>query len=149
MLLALSGPAAYAEIDPALLAGMKARSIGPAGMSGRICAVEGVVSDPNVYYVGVSTGGLWKSVDGGLTWKPIFDDQPVHSIGAVAVNQTYPDIVWVGTGEGNLRNSVSVGNGVYKSRDGGRTWDYLGLPEAERIHRIRLHLRTRTWPMSR
>jgi photosystem II stability/assembly factor-like uncharacterized protein len=89
--------------------------------------------------LGTATGGVWKSEDGGLTGRPIFDDQPVHSIGAVAVNQQNPDVVWVGTGEGNIRNSVSHGNGVYKSIDAGRTWSYLGLPDSERIHRIRLH----------
>jgi photosystem II stability/assembly factor-like uncharacterized protein len=128
----------HAAVDPALLAGMKARSIGPAGMSGRIAAVEGLASNPRVYYVGASTGGIWKSADGGLTWKPIFDDQAVHSIGALAVHPTYPDIVWVGTGEAAVRNSVSSGNGVYKSLDAGRTWTYMGLPESERISRIQL-----------
>ena len=135
----LALPAAAADVDPTLLAGMKARSIGPAGMSGRIGAVEAVASDPNVIYVGAATGGLWKSTDGGLTWDPIFDDQPVNSIGSIAIHPLYPDIVWVGTGEANLRNSISVGNGIYKSLDAGRTWMHLGLPESERIHRILLH----------
>ncbi|MFQ5670651.1 MAG: hypothetical protein ACE5HD_09070 [Acidobacteriota bacterium] len=125
-----------ARIEPDLLAGMKARSIGPAGMSGRVVAIDAVESDPAIVYVGASTGGLWKSVNGGLTWKPIFDDQPVASIGAVAVFQPSPDIVWVGTGEGNPRNSISVGNGVYKSLDGGSTWAHLGLEETEHIQRI-------------
>lgn len=128
-----------AAVDPALLAGLEARSIGPAGMSGRIGDIDGVAADPDVLYVGAATGGLWKSVNGGLTWKPIFDDQPVAAIGAVAVFQPNPDVVWVGTGEGSPRNSVSVGNGVYKSLDGGRTWRHLGLEESERIHRILLH----------
>jgi len=131
--------AAAPAVDPALLAGMKARSIGPAGMSGRIGDVEGLASDPNVFYVGAATGGLWKSEDGGFTFRPIFDDQPVAAVGAVAVNQRYPDIVWVGTGEGAIRNSVSVGNGVYKSVDGGKTWTHLGLDQSERIDRIVLH----------
>ncbi len=129
-----------AQIDPALLAGMEARSIGPAGMSGRIADVEAVVSNPNIVYLGAATGGVWKSVNGGLTWEPLFDDQPVHAIGTVDVFQASPDIVWVGTGEGNPRNSVSGGgNGVYKSMDGGRTWEHLGLDATERIHRIALH----------
>jgi photosystem II stability/assembly factor-like uncharacterized protein len=118
---------------------MKARSIGPAGMSGRVSAVASVASDPNIIYVGAATGGVWKSVDGGLTWDPIFDDQPVSSIGAVAVFQMAPDIVWVGTGEGNIRNSAGVGNGIYKSMDGGVTWQHLGLENSERIHRVVLH----------
>jgi photosystem II stability/assembly factor-like uncharacterized protein len=128
-----------ASVDPSLLAGIKARSIGPAGMSGRIADVQGVPSDPRVFYVGAATGGIWKSVDGGLTWKSIFDDQPVHSIGALAVNRANPDIVWAGTGEAAVRNSVSIGNGVYKSLDAGRNWTHMGLPESERISRIRLH----------
>ncbi|MGH9804094.1 MAG: WD40/YVTN/BNR-like repeat-containing protein, partial [Candidatus Acidiferrales bacterium] len=134
----LAAPLA-AQVDPELLSGMKARSIGPAGMSGRIAAIEAVESNPNVIYVGASTGGVWKSENAGLTWKPIFDDQPVHSIGAVAVFQPNPDIVWVGTGEGNTRNSVSIGDGLYNSLDAGRTWTHKGLTETERIHRILTH----------
>lgn len=129
----------HAQIDPQLLAGLKARSIGPAGMSGRVTAIDVVLSNPDIIYIGAATGGLWKSENGGITWKPIFDDQPVASIGAIAVFQPNPDIVWVGTGEGNPRNSVSVGNGVYKSIDGGKTWTHLGLDESERINRIVLH----------
>lgn len=138
LLVGLSSPLP-AQIDPELLAGMKARSIGPAGMSGRIAAIEAVVSNPDIIYVGAATGGVWKSENAGLTWTPIFDDQPVAAIGAIAVFQPNPDIVWVGTGEGNPRNSASVGNGIYKSIDAGATWTHLGLEESERIHRIILH----------
>ncbi|HYO15732.1 MAG TPA: hypothetical protein VE685_21245 [Thermoanaerobaculia bacterium] len=138
LLIALS-TAPLAAVDPDLLAGMKARSIGPAGMSGRVAAIAAVESNPDVVYVGAASGGVWKSINGGLTWEPLFDDQPVASIGAVSVFQPNPDVVWVGTGEGNPRNSVSVGNGVYKSLDGGRTWIHLGLEKTERIHRIVLH----------
>ncbi|HVR97165.1 MAG TPA: hypothetical protein VMW27_11160 [Thermoanaerobaculia bacterium] len=137
----LAAPAALsgAEVDPDLLAGLKVRAIGPASMSGRVAAIEGVESNPDVLYVGAATGGVWKTVNGGLTWEPIFDDQAVSSVGAVAVFQPNPDIVWVGTGEGNPRNSVSFGQGVYRSLDGGRTWKYLGLAETERIHRVIPH----------
>ena len=128
----------HGQIDPELLAGMQARSIGPAGMSGRIASIDAVVSNPDIIYVGAATGGVWKSVNGGLNWEPIFDDHPVAAIGAVSIFQASPDIVWVGTGEGNPRNSVSVGNGIYKSMDGGRTWTHLGLDESEHIHRILL-----------
>src|SRR3954466_8607581 len=117
----IPSPAA-AQIDPGMFAGMKARSIGPAAMSGRVAAIAGVESNPQVLYVGAAAGGVWKSVNGGLTWKPIFDDQPVASIGAIPRDQANPDVIWVGTGEANMRNSVSVGNGVYRSADGGRTW---------------------------
>src|SRR5690349_7741093 len=128
-----------AQVDPELLAGMKARAIGPAAMSGRVAAIEAVESDPDIVYVGAATGGVWKSTDGAYTFTPVFDEQPVAAIGAVAVNQTSPEIVWVGTGEGNPRNSVSVGNGIYKSLDGGTTWQHLGLEKTERIYRIVLH----------
>src|SRR5204862_305341 len=82
-----------------------------------------------------ANGGVWKSTNGGLSMTPIFDDQPVHSIGAVTINQAHPDIVWVGTGEGNVRNSVSIGHGVYRTLDGGKTWAHLGLEKTERIPR--------------
>ena len=118
---------------------MTARSIGPAGMSGRVADVVAAPSDPTIVYVGAATGGVWKSVNGGLNFEPVFDDQPVAAIGAIAVHPTDPDVVWVGTGEGNVRNSVSVGNGIYRSRDGGRTWEHLGLEATERIHRIIIH----------
>ncbi len=130
---------AFSEINPDLLAGMKARSIGPAGMSGRVAAVESVVNNPGILYVGAATGGVWKSTNGGVTWSPLFDKQPVAAIGAVSVFQANPDIVWVGTGEGNVRNSASVGDGIYKSLDAGATWTHLGLEKTERIHRIILH----------
>lgn len=135
----LSALPAVGAVDPDLLAGLKARSIGPSGMSGRIAAIDAVESSPNVIWVGAATGGVWKSIDGGLTWRPVFDDQPVAAVGALAVNQSNPDVVWVGTGEGNLRNSVSIGNGVYRTLDGGRTWQHLGLEKSERIYRIVLH----------
>lgn len=130
-----------AQVDPELLAGMRARAIGPAAMSGRVAAIDAVEADPDTIYVGAATGGVWKSVDGGFSFTPIFDDQPVAAVGAVAIFQPSPEIVWVGTGEGNPRNSMSVGNGIYKSVDGGRTWQHLGLEKTERIHRILLHPR--------
>ena len=131
--------AAQGQLDPEQLSALSARSIGPAGMSGRVAAVCAVESNPNVIYVGAATGGVWKSVNGGLSWKPIFDDQPAASIGAVQVFQAAPEIVWVGTGEGNPRNSTSVGKGIWRSLDGGRSWTHLGLGETEKIHRIVLH----------
>lgn len=125
--------------DADLLAGLAPRSIGPAGMSGRVAAIAAVESNPDIVYVGAATGGVWKSLDGGISWKPVFDDQPVAAIGAIAIDRRNPAIVWVGTGEGNVRNSASVGNGIYRSADGGETWTHLGLEGTERIHRIVLH----------
>ncbi len=114
------------------------RSIGPAGMSGRVTAVHGLADDTETFYAGTATGGLYRTTDGGLTFEALFDDQPVLSIGAVAVHPANPDIIWVGTGEGNPRNSSSVGDGVFRSTDGGKTWDHLGLDYTEKIHRLLL-----------
>ncbi|MBN2207410.1 MAG: hypothetical protein JW742_08400 [Candidatus Aminicenantes bacterium] len=134
-----AAPASPASLDPAVFAGLRARSIGPSNMSGRIGAVDGVASDPRIIWVGAAAGGLWKSVNGGTTWTPVFDDQPVASIGAIAINRKTPDEVWIGTGEAAPRNSVSVGRGVYLTRDGGRTWACLGLEKTEKISKILLH----------
>jgi photosystem II stability/assembly factor-like uncharacterized protein len=128
-----------AQIKPDTFAGLKARSIGPANMSGRIGAIEGVAADFKVIYVGAAAGGVWKSTDSGTTWTPVFDDQPVASIGAIAVYQKNPNIVWVGTGESKPRNSVSVGRGVYLSLDAGKTWKLMGLEKAEKISKILIH----------
>ncbi|MDX1647303.1 MAG: hypothetical protein R3304_09180 [Longimicrobiales bacterium] len=123
--------------DP--FAALEARAIGPAGMSGRVADVDVVLSDRNVIYVGGATGGLFKSVDGGLTWDPVLDGQPALGVGAVAVFQATPDIVWVGTGEGTPRNSAGVGRGLFKSIDGGESWELIGFEDSERIHRILTH----------
>ena len=136
------GPILFAaELDGTLFPGLKARSIGPAGMSGRIAAIESLASQPGVIYVGAATGGVWKSTNGGVSWEPIFDDQDTASIGAIAVCPSEPSIVWVGTGEGNPRNSAGVGRGMYKSLDGGKTWKKAGLEKTEHIVRIVLHPR--------
>jgi len=139
MLLALFSVNSWAALDASLMEGLKARSIGPASISGRVAAIDAVVSNPNHIVVGSATGGVWVSENGGLTWDPVFDDQPVASIGAVAINQSNPDIIWVGTGEGNVRNSTSIGGGIYKSIDGGKSWTLMGLANSERINRIALH----------
>jgi len=129
----------WAALDNSLMEGLKARSIGPAAISGRVAAIDVVNSDPNHIVVGSATGGVWISDNGGLTWEPVFDDQPVASIGAVAINQSNPDIIWVGSGEGNVRNSTSIGGGMFKSIDGGKSWKLMGLENSERINRIALH----------
>ena len=108
------------------------RSIGPL-RGGRTVGAAGVVQQPNVFYIGVNNGGVWKTTDYGLTWTPIFDDQPTQSIGAVAVAPSDPNIVYLGSGEGLQRPDLSVGDGIYKSTDAGRTWQHLGLREARQI----------------
>ena len=127
------------KLDMEKLHGLKPRAIGPAGMSGRVTAIEVVSGDPEIIYVGTASGGLWKSSSAGVTWKPIFDDQKVASIGDVTVVQSNPDVIWVGTGEGNPRNSQTNGNGVYKSLNGGKTWQHLGLENTRSIHRLIVH----------
>jgi photosystem II stability/assembly factor-like uncharacterized protein len=115
------------------------RSIGPAIMGGRIADVEGVPGDPSVVYVASASGGLWKTTNGGVTWKPIFERQGTLSIGDIALAPSNPEVVWVGTGESNVRNSVSFGDGVYKSTDGGKTWQHMGLKETERVSAIAIN----------
>jgi photosystem II stability/assembly factor-like uncharacterized protein len=136
---AAPNPAPQPGLDIGLLADLKARSIGPAVVGGRIGAVAGIPGDPTTIWVGGASGGVWKSTDGGVRFTPVFDDQNVTSVGAIAIDPRSPDVVWIGTGEGNPRNSASVGRGVYQTRDGGRTWQHLGLGKSERIHRIVLH----------
>ena len=115
--------------------GMKMRAIGPAVTSGRVTAID-VNEQQGIMYVGSASGGLWKSESWGTKWTPVFDDQPVINIGAVKVSRAHPDIVWVGTGEGNPRNSQSSGRGIFQSRDAGKTWKCMGLEETKTIHRI-------------
>jgi photosystem II stability/assembly factor-like uncharacterized protein len=115
---------------------LKPRNIGPAGMSGRITAVDVVVDNPNIIYLGSASGGVWKTENSGSSWAPVFDDQPTQNIGSVAIQQSNPNIVWVGTGEGNPRNSLNLGEGVFKSMDAGKTWKMMGLEKTKNIHRI-------------
>lgn len=132
-------PQSRALIDASLLAGLSFRTIGPAAMSGRVVDLAVVEADPSTFYVATATGGLWKTTDNGVTLTPVFEREPVHSIGAVAVSQARPDIVWVGTGERANRQSSSWGDGVYKSTDGGRTWTNMGLRDSHHIGRIVIH----------
>ena len=123
-------------IDMNLFSTMKARNIGPAGMSGRVTSIDVVNKQASIIYVGTASGGLWKSNNEGITWAPIFDSIPVASIGAVSIDQSNPDVVWAGTGEGNPRNSQNSGYGIYKSNDAGLTWQLMGLEKTRTIHRI-------------
>ena len=126
------------QVDLEKLKGIDVRSIGPAGMSGRITAIDVVHDNPQVMYVGSASGGLWKSESGGVDWKPVFDEEQILSIGAVAIQQDNPDVIWVGTGEGNPRNSSNGGYGLYKSLDGGKSWKLMGLENTRNIHRVRI-----------
>src|SRR3954470_21809140 len=118
------------------LKALKPRNIGPAGMSGRITAIDVVVNNPDTWYVGAASGGVWKTVNAGATWTPVFDEQSTLNIGSIAIQQNNPNIIWVGTGEGNPRNSLNLGEGIYKSMDAGKTWKKMGLEKTSNLHRI-------------
>lgn len=122
-----------------LIANLRLRNIGPANMSGRVVDIAVVESDPHTFYVASATGGLWKTMDNGVTFTPLFQDQSVHSIGCLAISQAQPDIIWLGSGEATNRQSVGWGDGVYKSVDGGKSWSNMGLRDTKHIARIALH----------
>ncbi|HEY3103113.1 MAG TPA: hypothetical protein VGJ69_05950 [Pyrinomonadaceae bacterium] len=125
------------KVDSDTISGLGARNIGSAAMSGRITSIAGVHEGQRLtVYVGSASGGVWKSMNGGTTFKPVFDKQPVQSIGAITIDPKNPKTIWVGTGEPWTRNSTSLGDGVYKSTDGGDNWTNMGLPESERIAKI-------------
>ncbi len=124
------------EFNPELLQDLKPRNIGPGGMSGRVTAIDVVHNNHDIIYAGTASGGLWKSESGGISWKPVFDKEITASIGAVAIQQSNPSVIWVGTGEGNPRNSLNGGYGIYRSLDGGKSWQLMGLEKSRHIHRI-------------
>jgi len=138
ILVSVLAPAqAPVRYDSGTISGLPARNIGSAEMSGRVAALSAYTDGGRlVVYAGAASGGVWKSVNGGSTFKPVFDDQPVQSIGAIAIDPSNPKTVWVGTGETWARNSVSVGDGIYKSTDGGDNWTNMGLKNSERIAKI-------------
>jgi photosystem II stability/assembly factor-like uncharacterized protein len=115
---------------------LKPRNIGPSGMSGRITAIDAVHKNPEIIYVGAASGGVWKTENSGAEWKPVFDEQPIQNIGSLAIQQSNPSVVWAGTGEGNPRNSLNIGEGIYKSLDAGKTWKRMGLEKTRNIHRV-------------
>lgn len=126
-------------VDMSLFAHMKPRNIGPAGMSGRVTALDVNLQNPHIIYAGTASGGLWRTEGGGTAWVPLTDSLQVASIGAVAIDQRNPQVIWIGTGEGNPRNSQTMGGGIYKSIDAGRSWQYMGLEKTRTIHRLIIH----------
>jgi photosystem II stability/assembly factor-like uncharacterized protein len=127
------------SFDPKWLNSTPARNIGPGGMSGRTTTIDVVHDDPKTIYIGTASGGIWRSKSGGVSWEPIFNDQITASIGSIAIQQSNPDVIWAGTGEGNPRNSLNGGFGIYKSLDGGDSWKSMGLEYTRHIHRIIIH----------
>src|SRR6185295_13746945 len=123
------------QYNPDLFKSLRWRNIGPF-RGGRVRAIAGVPSQPNVFYMAQVNGGVWKTDDYGLTWKPIFDDQPTGSVGCIAVAPSDPNIIYVGSGEGLQRPDLSVGDGIYKSTDAGSTWTHLGLRDGQQIPQI-------------
>ena len=121
---------------PDLFKELKFRNLGPAAAGGRVSSIVGVPGDPNIYYVGAASGGVWKTVNGGTTWKAIFEHEKTSSIGAVALAPSNPNFVWVGTGEANIRNDITDGAGVYFSPDAGASWQFKGLADAGQISRV-------------
>ncbi len=128
-------PQSAQHLDGKFFQDLRWRSIGPA-RAGRVVAVTGVRGEPETYYFGSVGGGVWKTNDAGRTWNPIFDSQPVASIGAIAIAPSNPEIIYVGSGEADMRSSISAGNGMYRSTDGGKTWAHIGLADSRQIGRI-------------
>ncbi|MEW5915177.1 MAG: sialidase [Gemmatimonadota bacterium] len=132
-----AAPASMSRIQPDVYGNLQWRTIGPEG--NRFSAAAGIPGDHLTYYVGSASGGIWKTVDGGTNWTQLFDEQPVQSIGSLAIARTDPNIVWAGTGEGKIRSHISVGQGVYRSLDAGKTWKLMGLEQTGRIPRLVIH----------
>jgi photosystem II stability/assembly factor-like uncharacterized protein len=131
---------AQAAVDPALFGDLHWRSIGPF-RGGRVLTVTGVPGDARHYYFGAVNGGVWETGDAGRTWQPIFDAQPIGSIGAIAVAPSDAGVIYVGSGEADMRSDIAQGDGVYKSTDGGRSWAHIGLRDTQQVGRILVHPR--------
>src|SRR5438067_8614619 len=128
-----------AAVDPALFQDLHWRLIGPF-RAGRVLAVTGVPGEPEHFYFGSVNGGVWETIDAGRTWQPIFDGQPIGSIGALAVAPSDPKVIYVGSGEADMRSDIAQGNGMYKSTDRGKTWTHIGLDDSQQIGRVVVHL---------
>src|SRR5579884_1344088 len=126
---------ASGSVDPSRYSDMRWRLVGPF-RGGRTVGAAGVAGQPNLFYIGVNNGGVWKTTDAGRTWTPIFDGQPTQSIGALAVAPSDPNVIYAGSGEGLQRPDLSVGDGIYKSTDAGKTWQHLGLRDGQQIPMI-------------
>ena len=127
------------ENTETLYSGLKFRSIGPALMSGRISDIVIHPENENIWYVAAGSGGVWKTVNSGTTWTPIFDNQKSYSIGCIALDPQNPNIIWVGTGENVGGRHVGYGDGIYKSNDGGSSWKNMGLTKSEHLSKIIIH----------
>ena len=127
---------AQKQVDIKQFSNWKPRAIGPAGMSGRITTIDALADNPDFIVVGAASGGVWKTINGGAEWTPLFDEQSTLNIGSVAIQQSNPSVMWVGTGEGNPRNSLNIGEGIFKTIDGGKSWNKMGLEKTMNIHRI-------------
>ena len=131
-----TAPVAHGQqVDPSVFSGLRWRMIGPF-RAGRVLTVTGVENEPNTYYFGAVGGGVWKTIDAGLTWSPIFDSSPIGSIGAIAVAPSDPKVIYVGTGEADMRSDMSIGAGMFRTTDGGKTWQAIGLKDSRQIARI-------------
>jgi len=130
-------PPAQPQLDPSLYSQLRYRHVGPVG--NRITSAYGIPGDPNTYYVGAASGGVWKTTDAGLSWEPVFDGQTAQSVGHLALAPSNPNVVWVGTGEAHTRSHISLGNGIYQSLDAGKTWTHMGLENTGRIARVVIH----------
>src|SRR3954464_5437967 len=127
------------SVDPAFLNGLHYRLVGPS-RGGRVTTVTGVASQPKTFYMGVASGGLFRTTDGGVTWTPLTDGKvPLGSTGSVAVADSDPNVIYLGTGSDDVRSNVSTGRGMYKSTDGGQTWKFIGLYNAGQIGAVRIH----------
>ena len=137
--LLVAGSASAQTLDSATVAGLRWRTIGPANFMGRLSDVVGIPGPSKTFFIAAAAGGIWKTTNNGTTWRPVFDDKRVISMGMLAIAPSDTNQVWAGTGEPNSRNSIEAGAGIYKSSDGGLTWTLKGLEKTEHIGRIVVH----------